>query len=627
MKQNPEEKIANSHTELESVSSVWLFEAKGYEMLELLGKGGMGAVYKAKQVLTGRIVAIKVLSGDINEKTLGRFKQEAHAACAFSHPNVVSIFDFGISANSEPFIVMEYLQGISLAERIETLHKLPESEALPIFLQSADALSAAHAAGVVHRDLKPANMLLQVDHKGGTRLKILDFGIAKLVNSDANMSLTDTGEVFGSPFYMSPEQCSGLPVDARTDMYSLGCVMYEAMTGTLPHTGENPLQVICKRLNEKPQPFAQTGTTSCSKELEKIIFKCLATKPEQRYQTMRELLAALETLSPGATLTQPASGSKLVIAGIAAAILLGGIACGTIFLENSTFTAPASTAVSNPGTSIPATRQSTQTASKITSADSQLTPDPARSASDYLDEAVHRTPEVADEPKAATKTKVKLAKLGILAAHRDGSDNTDTAYELHCSLASWLMELERPDAAANEYSAAASIARNQNNVKHLINALSAQGEQTCYAGKTEEGIGLIRQSVALVHEHNVPPCAESMDALKRLGMMLARAEQFDEAYKTYQTALNFGANSNDQTVQQALGYTNWFWAASLHDRHMYKEAQIHFDEALKHVIDAHWRRHLYEEIAKNCESLGDKKHFSLYKAKADAALRADPDKG
>ena len=135
MNPNPEDQIAVSPTVLQQSGSTPSFQAKGYEMLELLGKGGMGAVYKARQVLTGRIVAIKVLSGEINERTLARFQQEAHAACAFSHPNAVSVFDFGISGNAEPFIVMEYLPGVNLADRMKSLGKLPESEALPIFTE------------------------------------------------------------------------------------------------------------------------------------------------------------------------------------------------------------------------------------------------------------------------------------------------------------------------------------------------------------------------------------------------------------------------------------------------------------------------------------------------------------
>ena len=606
--------MALSRPQLTESASPASFQAKGYEMLELLGRGGMGAVYKARQVLTDRIVAIKVLSGDLNEKTLGRFQQEAHAACAFSHPNVVSIFDFGISANSEPFIVMEYLQGVSLAERLKAGHKLSESEAMPIFLQSSDALSAAHAAGVVHRDLKPANMLLQVDHKGGTRLKILDFGIAKLLHADADMSLTDTGEVFGSPFYMSPEQCSGLPVDARTDVYSLGCVMYETLTGCLPHTGENPLQVICKRLNEKPIAFAQVGTTDCSKELEKIVFKCLATKPEQRYQTMGELLTALETLKHGGKAV-PEPVSRFFAGRIAGALIIVGIICGAAYLAIQSQTTKSM--LQQQSSSVPTTSIAPPELKSGAANAANLVPEAGRSAYDYLNQA---------RSTGDPASRIRLAKLGVLAAQRDGVNEGETAFELHHTLGDWLGDSNENISAAAEYGNCAAIAKTQNNWIGYVEALSAQGERICRAGQTEPGLKLLRDSMAVIRAKNLEPEGATMGAMKRYGTMLAHVHRYDEATKAYDEAIKFGTNTIDPNARQDVGYCHWLWGSALRDNLKPLEAQSHFEEALKSVQDVHWKRVLYQEIVRNCQILGDSKKVAFYKSKAAAAAEADPQK-
>lgn len=275
--------------------------AERYEILESIGGGGMGQVYKARHTLMNRIVAIKVLhrhlisSGD----ALKRFQLEAQAASCLSLPNILTIYDFGIASNGQPFMVMDYLEGTSLSSVLKAEGRLSIDRAVAIFNQACAGLAHAHKKGVIHRDLKPSNIML-VDY-GEQRdfVKIVDFGIAKLLNqTDAEMNLTKTGEVFGSPLYMSPEQCRGKGMDARSDIYSLGCVMYRTISGSPVFEGEDVIELFYKQVHELPVPFAEAcPDVKVPPELEAIIFKCLHKYPEERWATMEELQLAL---CPGA---------------------------------------------------------------------------------------------------------------------------------------------------------------------------------------------------------------------------------------------------------------------------------------------------------------------------------------
>jgi len=222
--------------------------ANRYELIERVGEGGMAVVYRARDGLLGRIVAIKILREQFasDSEFLTRFRLEARAAASLSHPNVVNIYDVG-EDHGVHYIVMEYVQGRNLKEIIRSRKPMPVAEACAIGLQIARALEAAHQRELVHRDIKPHNILIMPD---GT-VKVTDFGIAQAASS---ASLTQTGTVIGSVHYFSPEQARGENVDAATDIYSLGVVMYEMVTGRLPFTGDNPVAVALKHLQERPIP-------------------------------------------------------------------------------------------------------------------------------------------------------------------------------------------------------------------------------------------------------------------------------------------------------------------------------------------------------------------------------------
>jgi len=270
-----------------------------YEILEVIGGGGMGLVYKARHRLMNRIVAIKMLHKHMvsSADALKRFQVEAQAASCLSLPNILTIYDFGLTDEGQPYMVMDYLEGASLGDIIEEEGHLPAPRALNIFTQVCAGLSHAHQKGIIHRDLKPSNIMLVTFGDQKDFVKIVDFGIAKLLrqNEGQGEQLTKTGEVFGSPLYMSPEQCKGKQLDARSDIYSFGSVMYRSLTGSPLFEGDEVIEFLFKQVSEMPQPFRiMCPGLRIPKKLEDIVFKALAKEPENRWQSMAALKDALE---------------------------------------------------------------------------------------------------------------------------------------------------------------------------------------------------------------------------------------------------------------------------------------------------------------------------------------------
>ncbi len=261
---------------------------------ERIGEGGMSVVYKARHVDLNRTVAIKVLLPHLttNMKNLQRFKQEAVTASALSHPNLIRVENFGVTPEGRTFIIMDFVQGVSLADVIAKEGKIDPVRAVFIFVQAANALQHAHERNVIHRDLKPSNIMLVNNGEDGESAKIVDFGIAKLLLDDEDQvqHLTQTGEVFGSPLYMSPEQCRGERLDNRSDIYSMGVLMYEALTGKAPIRGANVFETMQKQLSDIPDPIVdEKAPDSLLKRLNTVVMKALEKDPSARYKEMSEL--------------------------------------------------------------------------------------------------------------------------------------------------------------------------------------------------------------------------------------------------------------------------------------------------------------------------------------------------
>jgi serine/threonine protein kinase len=266
-----------------------------WQVLEQIGTGGMSIVYKAKHLILKKIVAVKILQPHLakNDQIVRRFQQEAEAASRLKHPNIIEVFDCGTTESGEVFMIMDYLEGKSLADVIDTEGIFAPERAHAIFVQAVKALAHAHSHGVVHRDLKPSNFIL-INENGLETLKVVDFGIAKILD-ETKQNLTKTGEIFGSPLYMSPEQWQGQELDARADIYSFGCVMYETLTGFPPFSGINPVDTMNRHLHDNPKPFIEMAKRNpLTRRMEEICFRCLEKDPEHRYQSMDELLRALK---------------------------------------------------------------------------------------------------------------------------------------------------------------------------------------------------------------------------------------------------------------------------------------------------------------------------------------------
>jgi serine/threonine protein kinase len=263
-----------------------------YEVGRLLGAGGMAEVYEGHDRLLARRVAIKVLLSQYAHDPgfLARFRREAQAAASLSHPNIVAVFDTG-SQDDTWFIVMEYVAGRTLKDVIRTEGALYWARAAEIAADMAGALSAAHARGVVHRDVKPGNVMLTTDGK----VKVMDFGIAR---ASAVPSITQTAAVVGTAQYIAPEQAQGLEVDARSDVYALGCCLYEMLTGQVPFTGPTPVAIAYRHVREDPTPPRMLNP-DVPVSLEQVCLKAMAKQPDDRYQTALEMRQDLERVRAG----------------------------------------------------------------------------------------------------------------------------------------------------------------------------------------------------------------------------------------------------------------------------------------------------------------------------------------
>ncbi len=272
-----------------------------YLVTKKVGQGGMGAVYEATHTVIGRRVAIKVLLEKYaqREAIVKRLKQEAQLASSIGNEHIIEIFDIGHTDDGRMYVVMEFLEGESLAECLARESHLPEQRLLRIMSQAASALAAAHAKGIVHRDIKPENLFL-LSRRGTDFVKVVDFGISKSLRASSEdeepMRLTQTGMVLGTPLYMSPEQARGdEELDHRVDVYALGVIMYEASTGRVPFMGNNYLSVISQVLNEDPKPPRELRP-ELSEELEAVVLKAMAKDPTERYASANDMLVDLNAL-------------------------------------------------------------------------------------------------------------------------------------------------------------------------------------------------------------------------------------------------------------------------------------------------------------------------------------------
>ena len=284
-----------------------------YQVIERIGVGGMAEVYRARDELLGREVAVKVLSERLSSDRsfVERFRREAQAAANLSHPNIVSLYDYG-SEGATNFIVMEYIDGRSLGEVITQEAPLLPERAAEIAADVAKALERAHNAGLVHRDIKPNNIMMT----SSGQTKVTDFGIVRALGGETESQMTQTGMVIGTAAYLSPEQAQGSPVDARSDVYSLGCVLYEMLTGNPPFTGDTPLAVAYKHVREPVEPPSSINP-DVPEDLDAITMKALAKNVDNRYSSSTEMREDLERFTSGQRVhATPVLGETMVATGV-----------------------------------------------------------------------------------------------------------------------------------------------------------------------------------------------------------------------------------------------------------------------------------------------------------------------
>ncbi len=283
-----------------------------YRVERVLGEGGMGIVVAALHVQLRELVAIKFLqsANDPDGSSQRRFAREARASARLKNEHVVRVLDFGVFEGGVPAIVMELLDGQDLSQVLAREGPLPIDRAVEYVLQAGEAIAEAHCRGIVHRDLKPSNMFLSRATDGSTVVKVLDFGISKVLRGDdeslAMQPITKSNAIVGSPLYMSPEQLSGVPVDARTDIWGMGVILYEILTGQVPFQAKSAALLFTAILSREPQP-ARELRADLPEPLERVIHRCLHKDPDARFQTVQQLAEALVS-AVGAT---PATSHSL----------------------------------------------------------------------------------------------------------------------------------------------------------------------------------------------------------------------------------------------------------------------------------------------------------------------------
>lgn len=297
--QDVPESTARSNFEIDTAIAPEPDFGERYLVQQRLGSGGMATVFRVQDRQLNQQFALKAFhkqpwSSDSLHK---RVEQESRALTELTHANIANVYGHGETVDGTPYLILDWIEGKTLADVIADEGGLSEERALNLFVQLTEALQHAHFKGVIHRDLKPSNIVLRRTETDDEQVKVIDFGVAKLMQSDKSDPYTRTGEVFGTPLYMSPEQSQGELIDGRSDIYSLGCVMYEALTGKPPFADDNAVKVILKHLKEEAKPFRLVpGARSCNPDLEKLVMQCLEKSPQRRYQLMDELLLDLQAL-------------------------------------------------------------------------------------------------------------------------------------------------------------------------------------------------------------------------------------------------------------------------------------------------------------------------------------------
>lgn len=333
-----------------------------FEVLGFLGQGGMGSVFRVKENKTGQIFAVKLLNPQLvhDEHSVKRFEQEAKAAMHLTHAHLAAVYEYGMGKDDTPYLVMDYLEGTTLEQLLSKENYLDSGRGINLFIQICEAMSYAHLKGVIHRDIKPSNIMVTKPSEGPEYAKLFDFGIAKVLPNQAvdfTTDMTQTGDLYGSPLYMSPEQCQGGALDERTDIYSLGCVMYKTLSGRHPFEGKNFVDTVVKIVTQNAESLSSFPQSKLPRGLESVVLRCLSKDTKYRYKNAALLQEDLERVRDGKPISkipeqaaeQKAQFRRVRLVGLGAALL--GLSIATLAVINPFFVPPKTDVQNPPGVS------------------------------------------------------------------------------------------------------------------------------------------------------------------------------------------------------------------------------------------------------------------------------------
>lgn len=546
-----------------------------YEVLKLIGIGGMSAVYRARHILLDKDVALKVILPKLicDEKTVKRFKQEAKAATSLNHPNICDVSEFGLNENGYPYLVMELVEGKSLEKLIVEEGKLDPVRAVQIAIDVTRALGHAHSHGVIHRDMKPANILLASDSRALEEVKIVDFGIAKLVREDdSGPNLTKTGEIFGTPNYMSPEQCLGKAVDTKSDIYSLGCILYHMLTGKAPYESESTLQTLMSHLSEKTPEI-----DDASPFINSVIQKCMEKESADRYSSMEILREDLESYLAGdekniSVPKKSKSNHKLWLAASLIPITFLVYLLQSFFINGYYIKY------------LPETN-SKPIASTSSPIDQKLAdvPESRMEEEDRLDWAPTNWRELHKEGDQAhksgdTENALELYKKALANALQSGADKKDLAY-LYEEIGGCATYLDKEDEAALAYYGAVASSQFIGDKDRLIKNMKALAKTKFSQKKFGEAIDYYER--ALKARGNIKGNNPAlMDDWYCLGNAYYEAGQAKNAIRSLDNVFRI-AKSNPGENKKALALSHWTIAKAYKDQGKSTEYKKHIDLSLK----------------------------------------------
>lgn len=649
-----------------------------YLILSLIGEGAMGVVYVCRNIALDKELAIKILKEEfaVQGNTLSRFEREAKICSRLQHPNVVTVFDAGVLEGGRPYFVMEYLQGTDLRELVRAHGPLPVERCLEIFLQSCAGLSYAHMSGVFHRDIKPGNLvLLNRSDTDQVHVKIVDFGIAKLIEQadGEQQNLTRTGDLFGTPLYMSPEQCQGLEIDERSDIYALGCAMYFALTGAPPFRGATAAQTFAKHLTEMP---AFPKDTSVPASVMNVVLKTLEKNPAHRFANMDELSQALqEALGQSGRLaargrthggagnssnrtaplrsiqsphsgdgrSNPSIGGKKTVLICTALVIIIGLAAVTVgyAVLSQRATDPANQAGTIP---TGANQPVTQTAAGTTVAETTALWQAAYSAGEKARDAGQNEVATTEFEKAVELARkfgerdLRLAKtiealgdfynLNLLnyakaeqyyrelihlreTVPQEDSRMLPNAY---CSLADVLRDGDKHEEALKMYAKAIELGQQNQDKAQLAWYLLEQGNCLRFMDQRAAAETSMKQSLKLREQTLGSEDAETVLTKQTLGQVYIETRRYDEAKALLSAAL---ATSRKEERKDAIAsILHDFGVLALQQRN-YKEALRYLEESIRlqdnlRQIDSELGRSTLKELVETCSNLGNKdleKHY------------------